>query len=88
MAALITARRVYWQLLDSIGLYSIDKPAFHVKVHDLSHELINVLLSLRDQFRADRLYTLSDSIRDELKRLGIQLTDTAEGTTWKLDEGD
>jgi cysteinyl-tRNA synthetase len=84
-AALITARRVYWQLLDSIGLYSIDASSSQVEVHDRSRELINVLISLRNRLRAEQLYTLSDAIRDELNQIGIQLTDTAEGTTWKLE---
>jgi cysteinyl-tRNA synthetase len=85
MAALITARRVYWQLLDSIGLHSIDKPSSQVEVHDLSRELINVLLSLRNRLREEQLYTLSDSIRDELKQLGLHLSDTTSGTTWKFE---
>lgn len=84
-AALITARRVYWQLLDSIGLYSIDASSSQVEVHDRSRELINVLISLRNRLRSEQLYTLSDAIRDELNQIGIQLTDTAEGTTWKLE---
>jgi len=86
-AALITTRRIYKQLLDSIGLYFIDKPSTQVEVHDRSRALINVLLSLRNRLRAEQLYTLSDSIRDELKQLGIHLTDTANGTTWKLEAG-
>jgi cysteinyl-tRNA synthetase len=87
-AALITARRVYWQLLESVGLYSIDKSSSQVEVHDRSRELINLLLSLRNRLRAEQFYTLSDSIRDELTKLGIQLTDTANGTTWKLNAPD
>jgi cysteinyl-tRNA synthetase len=82
-AALITARRVYWQLLDSIGLYSLDKQSSQVEIHDHSHALINLLLALRNRLRAEQHYALSDSIRDELNQLGILVTDTANGTTWK-----
>ena len=83
-AALITARRIYLQLLNAIGLYSIDLQSSPTQVQDHSHALITLLLSLRDRLRSEKNYTISDLIRDELAQLGVQLTDTTNGTTWKL----
>jgi cysteinyl-tRNA synthetase len=46
-------------------------------------ELIKLIVDLRKEIRAQRLWALSDRIRDGLARLGIVLEDRKEGTTWK-----
>ncbi len=46
--------------------------------------LIEMLITMRAQARADRDYARSDEIRDELAALGIVLEDRADGTIWKL----
>jgi len=43
------------------------------------HEVINVLIELRKKARTDRNYPLSDKIRDDLKRIGVQLMDGKDG---------
>ena len=43
---------------------------------------INQLISDRDKARESKDWAQSDSIRDELNRMGIQLQDTPEGTKW------
>jgi len=48
----------------------------------LDEELIQVLIDLRLQAKADKNYNLSDQIRDKLKALGIELKDTKDGTTY------
>jgi cysteinyl-tRNA synthetase len=45
--------------------------------------LIDLLIDLRKEIRAQKLWALSDKIRDGLARLGIVLEDRKEGTTWK-----
>ena len=47
--------------------------------------LIEVLIDMRAQARADRDYASSDQIRDRLAALGIVLEDRVDGTIWKLD---
>ncbi len=42
--------------------------------------VINMLIAMRNQARADKDFALSDKIRDELLALGIQLKDGKEGT--------
>ena len=46
--------------------------------------LIQMLIDMRAQARADRDYARSDEIRDQLAALGIVLEDRADGTVWKL----
>ncbi|MFN3742228.1 MAG: cysteine--tRNA ligase [Anaerolineales bacterium] len=43
---------------------------------------IELLIEVRNELRRQKLWALSDLIRDRLKALGIQLEDTREGTTW------
>jgi cysteinyl-tRNA synthetase len=45
--------------------------------------LIRLLIDIRTEVRAQKLWTLSDTIRDELGKLGVALEDTKEGTIWK-----
>lgn len=45
--------------------------------------LIQMLIDMRAQARADRDYARSDQIRDQLAGLGIALEDRADGTLWK-----
>ena len=46
--------------------------------------LIELLIEMRAQARADRDYARSDQIRDELAALGVVLEDRVDGTIWKL----
>src|SRR5690606_16407914 len=46
--------------------------------------LINLLLEMRKQARAQKNYAESDRIRDELTRLGVVLEDRADGTVWRV----
>ena len=50
----------------------------------LASELMNILMKLRSSARKEKNFALSDTIRDELALLGIELVDTKEGSTWKL----
>jgi cysteinyl-tRNA synthetase len=42
------------------------------------------ILEARDRARADRRYEESDRLRDELAAIGVEVTDTPQGTTWRL----
>lgn len=46
-------------------------------------QLIDLLVGLRNEVRAQKLWVLSDRIRNELGQMGIVLEDKKEGTTWK-----
>jgi cysteinyl-tRNA synthetase len=46
--------------------------------------VVEMLIAMRNQARADKNWALSDEIRDKLLTLGIQLKDSKEGTTFTL----
>ncbi len=44
---------------------------------------IDLLVEVRAEVRKQKLYALSDLIRDKLKSLGVSIEDTKDGTTWR-----
>jgi cysteinyl-tRNA synthetase len=50
----------------------------------LAAGLIELLIEVRGDLRREKLWSLSDTIRDRLAGLGVVLEDTKEGTTWRL----
>lgn len=49
----------------------------------LDSELMELIISLRAEARNQKLWGMSDNIRDGLSTLGIVLEDKKEGTSWK-----
>jgi cysteinyl-tRNA synthetase len=47
------------------------------------NELMNLVLDIRKEIRTEKLWKLSDNIRDKLNALNIVIEDTKEGTMWK-----
>jgi cysteinyl-tRNA synthetase len=55
--------------------------------HETLAGVMEVLINLRKKARADRNYALSDRIRDELKKVGVQLKDGKEGEmSWEISD--
>lgn len=52
--------------------------------NDKLEGVIELLISMRNEARANKNFTLSDQIRDQLFALGIQIKDGKEGTTFTL----
>jgi cysteinyl-tRNA synthetase len=46
-------------------------------------KFINLLVEVRGEVRKQKLWPLSDLIRDRLKELGVTIEDSKEGTTWR-----
>ena len=44
---------------------------------------INLLVEVRTEVRKQKLWALSDLIRDRLKTLGVTIEDGKEGTKWR-----
>ena len=44
---------------------------------------INLLIEMRRELRSQKLWALSDLVRDRLAELGVLLEDSKEGTTWR-----
>ena len=50
---------------------------------DISAEEIEVLITKRNQAKADKDYAGADGVREELKAMGVVLEDSREGTKWR-----
>ena len=61
-----------------LGLFS------KVKIDSEFKTRIEELINQRKAARKAKDWKLSDSIRDKLKSLGVEIQDTSSGTTWKL----
>ena len=48
-----------------------------------SDKFIDLLVNVRSEVRRQKLWQLSDLIRDQLKELGVAIEDTKEGTKWR-----
>lgn len=48
----------------------------------LLNEVMQLVITLRKEARANKNYQLADDIRNRLGEIGINLVDTPEGTTW------
>lgn len=46
-------------------------------------DLVQLIIDIRGELRKNKQYELADKIRENLKKLGIILEDTATGTRWK-----
>ena len=51
----------------------------------LTNDLIELLIEIRKEARANKDFALSDKVRDDLKELGVQLMDGKDGTTYSID---
>ncbi|MGE5314035.1 MAG: cysteine--tRNA ligase [Acidobacteriota bacterium] len=49
----------------------------------LEPKLMDVIIAVRKDIRTQKLWALSDKIRDELKAAGVMLEDGKDGTHWK-----
>ena len=52
--------------------------------NDKSSALVELLLGLRKQAKADKNYALADQLRDQLAGIGIVIKDTPAGTEWSV----
>jgi len=46
-------------------------------------KFIDLLVEVRSEVRKQKLWTLSDQIRDQLKSLGVTIEDSKDGTSWR-----
>ncbi len=50
--------------------------------------LIEGMLKMRDEARANKNFALSDQVRDDLKRANISIEDTVNGSRWSFKSED
>lgn len=68
---------------DILGLPLADDAASSSSDAGVVEGLMNLVIELRKDIRAQKMYALSDKIRDSLKAIGIVLEDKKEGTSWR-----
>jgi cysteinyl-tRNA synthetase len=54
------------------------------RVQEMTKDLIEILLNIRVELKAKKEFSLSDRIRAELVRLGVEVKDTGAGFEWEL----
>ena len=50
---------------------------------EIDKVFIEELIQKRNDFREKKMFKAADSTRDELNRLGIEISDSKDGTVWK-----
>ncbi|PID67225.1 MAG: cysteine--tRNA ligase [Fusobacteriales bacterium] len=60
------------------------KLKLEVEVNNISADLVELILELRRDARANKDWALSDKIRDRLLELGIKIKDGKDKTTWTM----
>lgn len=68
---------------DVLGLQTPEKSEKNSEVSQLEGTL-ELLINLRNKARANKDFETSDLIRDSLQKMQIQINDTAEGSTFKI----
>jgi len=66
---------------DVLGLHKTQQETGNNQAFD---KAIQLLIEIRNQARVEKNWTLSDKIRDELAKYGIQLKDGKDGTTYSF----
>jgi cysteinyl-tRNA synthetase len=68
-------------LKELAGVLGLDLDTAKV-VDQKTDEIIDLLIDIRKELRANKLWALSDVIRDRLAALGVILEDSKDGTSW------
>ncbi|MBI9031272.1 cysteine--tRNA ligase [bacterium] len=67
-----------------LGFFSDLEGKLSNDLGDFSEKLLKIIINLRNQAKIDKNWALSDMIRVELLKEGIQLLDTKDGTKWEI----
>ena len=83
-AAMSEVKRVFKTFTDILGIL---KDRWTGKKEDASSkdydDLMQAILDIRQECRAQKQYALADAIRDKLAALGITIEDSPQGARWK-----
>ena len=72
-------------IFDVFGLKD-DTVAGENGASEILEGLMDLIIDIRQEARANKDWATSDKIRDTLKELHVQLKDSKEGTTWTIEE--
>ncbi len=74
---------IYKELGSILGILEEDRTRKKVEF-EMVGDLIRIIVDIREELRRMRAYDISDKIREELRKTGIELQDTPEGPKWKF----
>ena len=74
---------IYRELGSILGILEEDRLKKGAEA-DIIDKLIQIIVDVREELRKRKIYEISDRIREELRRAGIELQDTPEGPKWKF----
>jgi len=77
---LASAQKILIEMTGILGLQLDKQPETEVGEAD---SFIDLLLDVRQELRAQKLWALSDQIRDQLAELDVIIEDSREGATWR-----
>jgi cysteinyl-tRNA synthetase len=70
-------------LLELAGIFGLRLARLESK-DALASPIIDLLIEVRSELREQKLWQLSDLVRDRLAELGVILEDGKDGTTWRF----
>ena len=73
---------IYRELGSVLGILE-EKPRKEAGT-EFVENLIQIIVDLREELRKMKVYDISDRIREELRKTGIELQDTPEGPKWRF----
>jgi cysteinyl-tRNA synthetase len=66
-----------------LGIIPLEPASLMAGDAKMESDLVQLLVDLRTEVRSQKLWSLSDKIRDGLKKLGITIEDKKDGTAWR-----
>ena len=67
---------------DILGIKAVQES----KSNDISDDVMQIVLELRAKAKQEKDWSTADLIRDELKKLNIEVKDSSEGSSWEIKE--
>lgn len=80
----LTALRVYEEASEIFGLFEKEFRKTEGREEKLVASLINLILSIRQEYRRKREWKTADWIASELRKIGIELSDMKDKTLWRI----
>ncbi|MBR0261779.1 MAG: cysteine--tRNA ligase [Selenomonadaceae bacterium] len=83
---ILRVQSIYLEMAEILGIFEQPVPIAEVEEKsdkpELVDSLMKIILSLRQEARAEKNWKAADKIRDELKAAGIVVEDTPQGAIW------
>ncbi|MDP8268410.1 MAG: cysteine--tRNA ligase [Candidatus Tenebribacter davisii] len=74
------------ELGNVLGFFMNIEEKLNNEISDISNELIDLIINYRISFKKEKNWKMADAIRNDLKKIGVVLKDTPEGTEWSIEK--